>query len=437
MKFPQNIELEEAVLGEIIYRGEQLQDIIEVLQPDDFYKTINKTLYKEMLECYDKNIPITLLSLADHLNEKKTLTEIGGVSYLMILSELASGVPNITLHYVKKIIEARKKRGVLTSIITISRDIYSSWEDVQKAVEKQLLDSVFEINTKTSFSTIKERLPQITEQAQWYYDNKGKNIGLNIGLPNLIRKCPILLKDYVILAGASRLGKTILAMNMVYRVAQIEGKHTAFLSCEMAREEIELRLKSLHSGYSTDDIMRGRVHPENLKLDMLKEMPILVAEFGSTQIDKIRNSLRLLKKKYPDLCFVAIDAINFISDKSEKNERSSKAQEVSSISGKLRDLAQHLDIAILLICQIPKSTSGRRPVLEDIKDSGSLGYDADTVWFLYWDVDKFLKEQAEAGIATENIKVQLLVEKQRRGMWGMNDYLEFIPKQMYFGEPKW
>lgn len=435
MIMPQNIQIEERLLGELIYNGANIQRVIEEIQPSDFYKTAHKIIYQTIIDCYDKNIYIDLCSLANELKEKKLLGEIGGNIYLTTLNNF--GVSGELLpYYIQKVLEARKKRDYLKAQIEINQKMELSWEEIQKEIEKHLLDKIIveDKRNKGRFLSLDERGEDIIRQAEWYYDNKGKNIGLNIGLPRLINRCPILLKDYVILAGASRLGKSILAMNLVYNIALIEHKHTAFLSCEMSREEIELRLNSRHSIYSTNDIMHGNVPPCNLKIESLRNLPILVAEFGGTTINKIVNSLKLLKRRYSDLCFVVIDAINFIKESEKKNSR---AEEITSISGKLRDLAQELDIAILLVCQLPKDVI-KRPHLEDIKDSGSLGYDADTVWFLYWNIDSYHKEQRELIKEKKppktNIDVELIIEKQRRGIWGRNLILDFIPKQMYFGE---
>lgn len=432
---PQNIPMEEKLLGEIIYEGKNIQRVIEEIQPTDFYKSAHRIIYQVMLDCYDKNIYIDLPSLTNELRERKLLGEVGGAIYLTML--LGFGVSGELLpYYIQKVLEARKKRDYVKSQIEINQKLELSWEEIQKEIERQLLDKVVieDKKNKNRFLTLNERSEKIITQAEWYFDNKGKNIGLNIGFSNLMKRCPILLQDFIILAGASRMGKSIIAMNFVYNIARIEGKHTAFLSCEMSREELELRLMSLHSGYSTGDIMYGNVQPCDLKIETLRKLPILVAEFGSTLINTIKNSLRLLKKKYPDLCFVVIDAINFIKDNDIKTNR---VEEITSISGKLRDLAHTLDIAIMLICQLPKLVTGR-PRLENIKDSGSLGYDADTVWFLYWDIIDFHKKQQELAQKhkppTDTIPVELLIEKQRRGVWGRNLSLDFIPTKMYFGE---
>ena len=427
MKMPQNIEIEQQILGEIIGRGDAIQSVIEILKAEDFYRASHQIIYQTMLDCYDKDIFINLSTLYNELNEKGKLNEVGGATYMTSLLSCACEWEHSTLYNAGKVIESKKKRGLVVSMIEITKDLDMSWENIQKSIGDKLLNQVMENKGKNTFFSINERGEEILSQIRFYYENKGKNIGIATGFPKLMRKCPFLLKDYVILAGAPRLGKSILAMNLVYNIARAEKRHTAFLSCEMSREEIELRLNSLHSGYNTGDIMFGKVHPENLKIDSLKELPILISEFGSTTVEKIRNGLRLLKKKYSDLCFVAIDAINFIKDSS--NNKNGRAQEITEISGKLRDLAQTLNIIILLVCQLPKTISGKKPKLEDIKDSGSLGYDADTVFFLHWDIDKYLKEPD-----TDIIKVELLIEKQRRGIWGRSDYLTFIPTKMYFGE---
>jgi len=435
MKIPENIIMEERLLGEIIHNGSNIQRVVEEIQPDDFFRTSHKIIYQSMLNCYNKNIYIDLVSLTNEMKEKRLLDQVGGRIILTKLLNLGcSG--ELLPYYIQKVIEARKKRDYLKAQIEINQKLDLSWEEIENEIEKKLLGKVLTESKedKSKFLSLSERYETIIKQSEWYYNNKGKKIGLDIGFPKLMANCPILSQDYIVLAGSSRLGKSIFVMNLVYNVAKIENRHTAFISCEMSREEIEIRLQSLHSGYATQDIMQGKIHPSKLCLDTLTKLPILIAEFGTTSIDKIRNKLRLLKKKYPDLCFVVIDAINFIRDEEEKSNR---AQEITSISGKLRDLAHNLDIAILLVCQLPKMILGR-PRLENIKDSGSIGYDADIVWFLYWDIDAYHKEQAqllkEIKPPKTEIKVELIIEKQRRGIWGRNLILDFIPTKMYFGE---
>ena len=430
MKTPQNIESEQQVLGGILSQGNSIQEVIEFLHTEDFYQTRHQTIYQVMLDCYDKNIPIDIQTLLNELKERSKLDEIGGLIYLLTLSEIGIGGA-ATGYHSQKIIESRHKRYILRSIVEISKELDRPLNEIKKNIDMKLLDQVMGgENKKGHFLSIGERLNEMKKQAEWYWNNQGRNVGLTIGFPKLMEYCPILPKDYILLAGASKLGKTIFALNLAFNIARAEKKHTAFLTCELSREEIELRLKSLWSGFSTGDIMRGRIHPDELNLEKLGEIPFFIAEFGCTTVDQIRNGLRLLKKKCPDLCFVAIDAINFISDKRGE----SRAQELTDISGKLRDLAQTLDIAILLICQIPKAIAGGRPRLENIKDSGSLGYDADIVWFLFWDIDKFIKEQIGKKVEKSEIDVELIIEKQRRGSWGRDYKMVFIPRQMYFGE---
>lgn len=431
---PQDIVAEKSLLGAVMLSNDVLPDILTILRPRDFYEKRHEIIFQAIVNLYDQHKPVDLLTLTSELKSTKQLKEIGGATYL---TELTNFVP--TASHAKAYAEIVEKASVRRRLIKAGTEITNkAYEDDANvdnligAAEKQLFEVSDKI-VKSDYVPMEELLADAFDRIEELHKNKGALRGLKTGFRDLDKKTAGFQKgDLVIIGARPAMGKTTFAQNLAYNIASINKKGVLFFSMEMAANEIIDRMISDVSGVDNWKMRTGNLSDEEFQrigdaLGEMDEIPIYIDDTSSMTILELRNKARRALHDH-DIGIVIVDYLQLIqgSDRYKGN----RVQEVTEISRGLKILARELEIPVIALAQLSRSVTGRddpRPVLSDLRESGSIEQDADLVMFLHRpDYYKQNDDNYEETHITE-----LLVAKHRHGAVGKIE-LYFHPELLRF-----
>lgn len=431
---PQDVIAEKSLLGAILLSDASFPEILERIRFTDFYDKRHGLIFKGMTALYEKHKPIDLLTISGELKAEKTLKEIGGNPYL---TELTNFVP--TASHAKAYAELVEKAALRRRLIKAGTDIadkaYEDDAEVEELVgraEKELFE-VSDKTTKTDYSSMEDMLVDAFDRIDDLHKNKGILRGLKTGFRDLDKKTAGLQKgDLIIIGARPAMGKTTFAENIAYNAATINKKAVLFFSMEMAKAEIIDRMISDVSGVDNWKIRTGNVSDEDFAkigdaMGEMGEAPLFIDDTSSMTILQLRNKVRRFAHEH-DLGLVIVDYLQLLqgSDRYAGN----RVQEVTEISRGLKTLARELEIPVIALAQLSRGVTGRddpRPVLSDLRESGSIEQDADLVAFLHR-VDYY--NQNKPDFEPTNI-TELIIAKHRHGAVGKIE-LYFHPELLRF-----
>lgn len=431
---PQDIVAEKSLLGALMLSNEALPEVLTILKPRDFYETRHQVIFQAMEDLYDRHQPVDLLTLTSELKSKKKLKEVGGGPYL---TELSNFVPAAS--HAKAYADIIEKMSVRRRLIKAGTEIANkAYEDDAVAdtligeAERQLFEVSDKI-VKSDYVPMEELLADAFDRIEELHKNKGALRGLKTGFRDLDKKTAGFQKgDLVIIGARPAMGKTTFAQNLAYNIASINKKGVLFFSMEMAANEIIDRMISDVSGVDNWKMRTGNLTDEEFSrigdaLGEMDEIPIYIDDTSSMTIVELRNKARRAMHDH-DIGIVIVDYLQLIqgSDRYKGN----RVQEVTEISRGLKILARELEIPVIALAQLSRNVTGRddpRPVLSDLRESGSIEQDADLVMFLHRpDYYKQNDDNYEETHITE-----LLVAKHRHGAVGKIE-LYFHPELLRF-----
>ncbi|MDO4967296.1 MAG: replicative DNA helicase [Candidatus Saccharibacteria bacterium] len=417
---PQDTEAERSLLGAILIDDTAFPEILEKLSDKDFYDKKHATVYRAMVSLYEHGQPIDLLTITSELRNQKVLKEVGGSPYL---ADLTNAVP--TASHVKSYADLVEKASVRRRLIRAGSSIVEGAYDGSKEVGELLgaaEKDLFEVSDKTiksDYTPMSELLVDAFERMENLHKNKGALRGLKTGFPDIDKKTAGFQKgDLIILGARPAMGKTTLAQNLAYNIADINKKGVLFFSLEMAKNEIIDRMISPISGVDSWKIRTGNISDEDFSkigdaLGAMSEVPIYIDDTSGVNILEIRNKARRAMHDH-DIGIVIIDYLTLIEG--TDRYRGQRTQEVTEISRGLKTLARELEIPVLALAQLNRQVTGRddpRPVLSDLRESGSIEQDADLVMFIHRP-DYYHQEE---GYEKTNI-TELNIVKHRHGPIG-------------------
>lgn len=418
---PQDVTAEKSLLGSILISDAIFPEILESLKPNDFYEISHQHIYQAMVSLYEKHQPIDLLTITSELRAGKLLKIIGGAAYL---TELTNFVP--TASHAKAYADLVEKASVRRRLIAAGTEIiekaYEEGAEIGELVgsaEKNLFE-VSDKTTKTDYSPMSELIIDAMDRIEDLSKNKDALRGLKTGFRDLDKKTAGFQKgDLIIIGARPAMGKTTLAQNLAYNIATINKKGVLFLSMEMAKAQIVDRMVADVASVDSWKIRSGDVSDDDFAKisDAFEEMsqaPIYIDDTSSMTILELRNKARRAAHDH-DIGIIIIDYLQLLqgSDRYAGN----RVQEVTEISRGLKTLARELDIPVVALAQLSRQVTGRddpRPVLSDLRESGSIEQDADLVMMLHR-VDYY--HQNEEGYEPTNI-TELLIQKHRNGAVG-------------------
>lgn len=416
---PQDIVAEKSLLGAIMLSNESLPDVLMILRPGDFYEERHQIIYQSIIDLYDQHKPIDLLTLTADLRAKKKLKDVGGAAYLTEISNFVPAASHAKA-YAEIIEKAAVRRRLIKAGTEIANKAYEDDAEVDNLVgkaEKELFEVSDKI-IKSDYVAMDELLANAFDRIEELHKNKGALRGLKTGFADLDKKTAGFQKgDLVIIGARPAMGKTTLAQNLAYNIADINKKGVLFFSMEMAANEIVDRMISDISGVDNWKMRTGNLSDEEFAkigdaLGDMDEIPIYIDDTSSMTIIELRNKARRAMHDH-DIGVVIIDYLQLISG--SDRYAGNRVQEVTEISRGLKILARELDIPVIALAQLSRNVTGRddpRPVLSDLRESGSIEQDADLVIFIHR-VDYYKKPDEEDTNITE-----LLIRKHRHGAIG-------------------
>ncbi len=414
---PYNEEAEQYVLGACFGSGDAFARALEIIELDDFYKTSHRKIFSAMQHLFEANEPIDILTVADRLRKSDGLDDAGGMDYLDFLEGLVPTSAAVSHH--SKII--REKKVLRDLIETATEIVASSYEDSDEADE--ILDkaerSIFEISekrTKRSFFSIKEIVKSSFDSIEKLFEKPGMVTGVETGFRELDQiTSGLQASDLVIIAGRPSMGKTSFALDIARFAACKRKIPTAIFSLEMSKEQLGLRMLCSEARVSSVKLRTGFLATSDwpnltAAAGRISEAPIFIDDSPQLATLDVRARARRLKAEH-SLGLVIIDYLQLMHG-SRKIE--SRQLEISEISRGLKGLAKELNVPIIALSQLSRAVESRtdkRPLLSDLRESGSIEQDADVVAFIYRD-EVYDTETPKAGIA------EILIRKQRNGPIG-------------------
>ena len=417
---PNNLEAEESVLGSCFLSKYALQKATETLTAESFYNNKNSKIFQTMIELQEKNTPIDLTTVTSSLKNKNELTEAGGVEYLTEILNFVPTASNVD-YYIRTVDESATLRGLIQTAEEIAQEGYNNEESINDILdnsEKKILNIV-KRRSANEFRTIKEVLEKTQSDLEKLSKNKGQINGLETGWYDLDRLTTGLHpNELIIIAARPAMGKTAFALNLATHVAMTQEKTVALFTLEMPAEQVASRIISAQGQIDGFKLRTGNLLNQDWKRineasSRLATTNLVIDDTAAgMSIGEIRAKCRRMASSEKGLALVVIDYLQLVSGR--KNYGANRQQEVSDISRSLKILAMELEIPVIALSQLSRSVESRddkRPMMSDLRESGSIEQDADIVAFLYRD-DYYNKE---ARTEDNNSISELIIGKHRNG----------------------
>ncbi len=390
---PNNLEAEQAVLGSVLIDQEAQTDILSTLSQDDFYSEAHRNIFKAMQNIFSKSIPVDFVTLTSELEVEKKLESVGGIDYITYLTNVVPSAANFK-HYCDIVVSNSVRRSLIKGGQAIIEDAFQNADE--KNAMQNAEKTIFDLSQKDSSSGLElvgrpggvlaDVLKEISEIAE----NQGKMRGIPTGFRDLDAVTNGLNKsDLILLAARPGVGKTSFAMNIALNVALNEGKKVAIFALEMSRSQLVQRALASIAKVNLTHILRGTMDQEEWKRIWTAEKKLaqsaLFIDDNSTvtPLDIISKCRKLKMTEGLDL--IVIDYLQLMTA-NKKGTRENRTQEVSDLTRMLKVAAKDLNVPIILLSQLSRNVEQRedhKPILADLRESGSIEQDADIVMFLY------------------------------------------------------
>jgi len=440
---PHNIDAEQSVLGAILLEENALDNTVEFINSNDFYKEAHRRIYLAMTELRESGEAIDLVTLPEHLRKKNELERVGGAAYI---STLVNGVPNAAnIRYHCKIV---REKAILRNLINTATSIVTKgYEDTQD-VDEFLDDAektIFEIaekKIKPSFYAIKDVIKDSFEMVEQLYNRKEKITGVPTGFTLLDEYTSGLQSsDLIIVAGRPSMGKTAFCLNIATHAAIEKKLPVALFSLEMSKEQLVIRMLASEARIDAKQLRTGHLQQTDWnKLTAaageLSEASIFIDDSSSLNVLELRAKARRLKREHGGLGLVIIDYLQLMRG---HGNTESRQQEISDISRSLKGLAKELSCPVIALSQLNRAVEtrpggGGRPLLADLRESGAIEQDADVILFIFR--EEFYKRcecppdgQCMCG---RRGKATINIGKQRNGPAGVDVDLTFVSRYARF-----
>lgn len=413
---PNAVEAEEAVLGSVLINPVSIATLYGFLSPEDFFILRNQWIWEAMLAINERGEEIDNITLAHELRAQSRLDEIGGTAYITrLINATATHIHAET--YARLVERAAVRRRMLLAVAEIGRLALEENDTIEHLAQRShdLLTEATKFKSDGGWKFVSEFSSSNYDKVVARFNEKGEPVGLPTGLTDLDNALELRGwgdGELIYVAGRPGMGKSAFVLNAAVKAAKL-GKHVAYISREMSGESLQFRMLSAESGIPKEklrraDLTEGELDRFTEATARLSKLPIAIDDLGLGTIRLIENNVKRLHREWHvDLLVIDYLQLLTIGGKAENRQN-----EVSAISRRLKFLATTLKIPVLVPCQINRDAEGRkdhRPILSDLRESGSLEQDADVVIFIYRD------EYYDAGTADYG-KAELIIAKQREGI---------------------
>ncbi len=432
---PQSTTLEEAVLGAMLVDRDGLPSVIEILKPASFYKDAHKEIYQVMLDLFEKSQPIDLLTVHEALKKTKKLDIVGGVNYLLDLTNKVASAANIEYH--ARIIAQKFIQRELIRVSTHTiKDSYEDEKDVFELLDEaeQNLYEITDTNLNTGYEKLSALAIKARKEIEAISQKEEAITGVPTGFDDLDKLTSGWQKsDLIIIAARPGMGKTAFTLSLA-RNAALAGKGVAIFSLEMANLQLVQRLISMEANINSRALRNGQLSQDewlrlNASIDRMADTPIFIDDTPGINVFELRAKCRRLKQNH-DIEMIVIDYLQLMTG-APNSKKGNREQEISSISRALKGLAKELNVPVIALSQLSRSVETRggskRPVLSDLRESGAIEQDADIVTFIY----RPGYYEMEDDIDVPQDLAEIIIAKHRNG--GLDTVnLRFVPQFVRF-----
>ncbi len=409
---PHNLEAEESVLGSMMLSAEAIADVVEEIQPSDFYKSANRQIFETLRSVYARGDPVDAITAVEELRRRSVLEEVGGHLYIHELVEQVP-TPSSAGYYARIVSQAALLRRLIQAAADIMEMGYSAPEDPERVADEaeQRIYEVARREEKDQVAQIRELVDQAMTELEKIQNRESAIAGLPTGFRDLDSLLSGLQSgNLIIVAARPGIGKSSFVTNLARNVAVETGTQVGMFSLEMSRWEIGMRLLCGEARVPWDSIRNKRVGADDWSrivqaAEVLHEAPLSIVDSGNVTLVDIRAKARRLATRKNRLGLIIVDYLQLMSHYRRVDNRQ---QEIAEISRGLKLLAKELDIPVIAVSQLnrdPERRQDKRPQLSDLRESGALEQDADVVMFIHRDDS----DPGKKGVA------DLIVAKHRNG----------------------
>ena len=426
---PQNIEAEESVLGSMMLSSDAIGDVVQMLDPDDFYRGANAKIFASLRGLYARGEPVDIITAVSALEGEGTLDDVGGRLYLRDLVDQVP-TPASAVHYATIVSKAALRRRLISAAADIMEKAFASTDDaeaVADAAEQRIYD-VARREDKDEVAMLRELVDQAMLDLETIQNRESAYTGLATGFRDLDDLTSGLQPgNLIVIAARPGVGKSSLAMNMARNVA-VDTHPVAVFSLEMSRYEIGMRLLCAEARVPWDRIRSKRVGPQDWSnvvhaAEVLHDAPLHIVDAGNVNIVDIRAKARRMRTSRKGLSLIIVDYMQLMTSPNARRP-DNRQQEVAEISRSLKLLAKELSIPVVALSQLnrnPEARADKRPQLSDLRESGAIEQDSDIVMFIHRD-DSDPEKKREA---------EIIISKHRNGPTG-SIKLQFEPSLTQF-----
>lgn len=415
---PSNVQAEQAILGGVLINNDALNQVTDVLAPDDFYREAHQSIFEGMLELYNAGEPIDLITLSRILERKKRLEKAGGADYLASLVEAVSTSAG-ALHHAEIVKDLSIRRKLIRECSTIAESCFGNWQETDDLLDmaEQSIFEIAEERIKEGFFSLQDVITGSFKKLESISEVDGYVTGVPSGFRDFDRLTAGLQpSDVIIIAGRPSMGKTALALNIGYNAAERTGKGIAIFSLEMSKLQLGIRLLGFDAGINANKLRTGLLRDEDWErlthsANRLAELPIFIDDSSGIGVLEMKAKCRRLMKRQ-ELGMIIVDYLQLLQG---RRTAESRQLEISEISRALKALAKDLNVPVLALSQLNRKVEDRpnkRPQLADLRESGAIEQDADVIVFIYRDEVYHPASEENRNIA------EIIVAKQRNGPTG-------------------
>ncbi len=422
---PQNIEAEEAILGAILVNPVCLTKVVETIKPESFYKPAHRYVYEAMVQLFNANERIDIVTVSDVLSFNNKLEIVGGRAFINDLSYKTITTSNVE-YYAKVVQEKAMKRALINAgseIVTSGYELTSIEESLDYA--ERLIFDLASQKVTSDLTHVKDLVLKSYEKIEYRYKHKDELIGIDTGFYDLNAMTSGLQKsDLIILAARPSMGKTAFALNIAQNVALRAKKSVAIFSLEMSKDQLMQRMLCSEAELDTQRLRTGNMHQKDwdklaIAMNSFAEAPIYIDDTAGCNLTDLRAKCRRLAMSEKELGLIVIDYLQLMEGSSKED----RMQQISTISRGLKTLARELNVPIIALSQLSRAVESRtdkRPMLSDLRESGAIEQDADIVMFIYRDEYYKSKSEDEDEMqkAANKGEAEIIIAKQRNGPVG-------------------
>lgn len=421
---PQALDLEEAVLGAMMIDKKGVDDVIDILQPDAFYKDAHKHIFEAILQLFTETQPIDILTVSTQLKKNGKLDVAGGDFYLIQLTQKIASSAHIEFHS-RIILQKFIQRSLIRISSEIIEESYDESTDVFDLLDKaeSKLYEVTQGNIKRSSETAQSLVLQAKKKIEEISKKEGLS-GVETGFTNLDKLTsgwqP---SDLIIIAARPAMGKTAFVLSMARNIAIQFGHAVALFSLEMASVQLITRLISSETGLSSEKLRTGKLEAHewtmlSTKVKDLEKAPLFIDDTPSLSIFDLRAKCRRLASQH-GIKIIIIDYLQLMTAGGNNKGGGNREQEISTISRNLKALAKELNVPVIALSQLSRAVetrgSSKRPLLSDLRESGAIEQDADIVSFLYRPEYYKIEEWDDEEASPTAGQAEIMIAKHRNG----------------------